>query len=192
MKLWNNIFKAVILIIGVIVIAFNAQLYIYCKQQRAAIDSIRDKQDVESEFNIDKFKYLQDQIDRISKDLEDVQQQIKDLKDALGDQKDENKNIQTSLVDTKAEADAIKQDIQKWQKDYASVLAHLEKKVNDAQDEIKSLGDNLVALNVSELKANIDSLKADIEKMAHPADNVAPDTLPAPDKKTNSPQSGPQ
>ena len=67
----------------------------------------------------------------------------------------ESKSVQTSLVDIKAEADAIKQDMKGWQKDYVSVLAQLEKKMDDSQDEMKSIEDNLDALNIPELKENI-------------------------------------
>lgn len=147
MKLWVNIFRGIVLIIGIIVIAFNAQLYLLCKQQSIELNSTKGQQDVESEFNSNKFKYQQDQIDRISKDIGDARQQIKDLKDA-------GKSIQTSLVDIKAEADAIKQETKGWQKDYVSVLAQLDKKMDDSQDETKRLEDRL------------DSLKADIAKIA--------------------------
>ena len=97
-------------------------------------------------------------------------------------QQNENdgKNIQTSLVDIKAETDAIKQDMKGWQKDYVSVLAVLEKKMDNAQYEIKSFETNLTALNIPELKENINSLKADIEKINHPADNSVSDTVPVP------------
>jgi predicted nucleic acid-binding Zn-ribbon protein len=147
MILCANIFRIIILIIGIIVITINVRLYIFCKQQKA-----------ESQINSNKFKYQQDQIERIGKDLEDVRQQIKD-------QKDTGKNIQTSLVDFKAEADATKQDMKIWQKDYVSVLAGLEKKMDDSQDEIKSLESNLVALNIPELKKNLNTLEADLEKV---------------------------
>jgi FtsZ-binding cell division protein ZapB len=56
-------------------------------------------------------------------------------------------------VDIEAETDAIKQDVKGWQKDYASVLAQIEKKMDDSQDELRSVQDS------------IDSLKIDIEKI---------------------------
>ena len=86
-------------------------------------------------------------------------------------------------MDIKAEADAIKQEMKGWQKDYVSVLAELEKKMDNSQDEMKNFESNLAALNIPELKENINSLKADIEKMTHPPDNNLPDTLPPPEKK---------
>ncbi len=128
MKPWANIFKVIILIIGIIVVAFNAQLYILCKQQKA-----------EAQVNSNKFKYQQDQIERLSKDLEDARQQIKNQNDVLADQKDESKGVQTSLVDIKAEADAIKQEVKGWQKDYVSVLAELKKKMDDSQENVNFL-----------------------------------------------------
>ena|GEM_PF-3308768 len=144
--LWLNIFSGIILVIGIIVIAFNAELYIFCKKQKVELNSLRDRLDVESEFNGNKFKYQQQQIEGIRSDLDDAQQQIKN-------QDDESKGIQTSLVDIEAEADAIKQDMKEWQKDYASVLAQIEKKMDDSQDEMKSI------------QESIDSLKSDIEKI---------------------------
>jgi chromosome segregation ATPase len=205
MKIWDIIFRVIILIIGVIVIGFNVLLYNFCKQQKEGLNSVRDKQEVESEFNNNKFKYQQDQIERISKDLDDVRQQIKDQNDSIANQKDallqeaekrqqiesENKSIQISLVDIKAETDAIKQDIKGWQKDYVSVLAELEKKMDNSQGEIKSVEDNLVSLNIPELKENIKSLKADVEKITTPApgnDIIA--TAPAPDKQIDRSQPG--
>ena len=176
MKLWANIFKVILLVIGIVVIAFNAQLYNFCKQQKAQLNSIKDRQDVEAEFNTNKFKYQADQIERLSKDLEDARQQIKD-------QREGSRDIQTSLIDIKAEADAIKQDMKGWQKDYVSVLAELEKKTDDSRAETKVFENNLMALNIPELKDNINSLKALIEKMNHPQDSSLPAAALKPDKK---------
>jgi chromosome segregation ATPase len=144
--LWLNIFRGIILVIGIIVIAFDAGLYISCKKQKAELNSMRDKLDVESEFNSNKFKYQQQQIEALRSDLDDAQQQIKN-------QNDQSKGIQTSLVDIEAEADAIKQDMKGWQKDYVSVLAQIEKKMDDSQDEMKGI------------QESINSLKTDIEKI---------------------------
>lgn len=140
--MWNIIFKAVVAIIILVLIAFNAELYIFCRQEKAGLDSIRAKQDVESEFNSNKFKYLQGQIEDYAQGLQDVHRQI-------NAQQDESKDIETDLVGIKAEADAVKQQGQGWQKDYVSVLAQLEKKLNGARDEIKSLEKSVAALKVS-------------------------------------------
>lgn len=182
-KEWGNIFTVIILIIGIILIAFNAELYILCKQQKNEINAMSDQQNVELQLSKNRFKYQQDQIEHISKDLEDAQQQIKDQKSALADQ---SQTIQTSLVDIKAEADAIKQDIKGWQKDYVSVLAELAQKMDDSQEEIKNLEGNLNSLNIPELKENIKSLRADIEKISHPTDNDLSSTPPVPEKKDNN------
>ena len=159
--IWTNIFRAIILIMGIAVLAFNARLYVLCKQQRIEINTISDQQRIEAQVDNNKFKYQQDQIEDIGRDLEDAQQQIKN-------QHDESKNIQTSLVDIEAEADAIKQSMKGWQKDYVNVLAQIEKKMEGYQLEIKNVNDN------------INALKADIEKI----------TLPQPpvkDKSENQP-----
>ena len=148
MKSWGNFFKVIIFIIGIMVLSFNVLLYNSFERQKNEINTISDQQKAEAQVNSNKFKYQQDQIESLSKDLED-----------------ENKSIQTSLVDIKAEADAIKQNMKGWQKDYVSVLAELEKKNDDAQNAIKSLEKNLAALNIPKLKEDINSLKADIGKM---------------------------
>ena len=184
MKLWDNILKGVILAIGLGLIVFNVLLYNIYEQQKTTLNSVKDKLDVEAEFNSNKFKYQSDQIERLSKGIESAQQQIKSQNDDLAAQKDallqeaekrqqmesESKGIQNALVDIKAEADAIKQDMKGWQKDYVSVLAQLDKKMDDSQVETKSIETNLVALNIPELKENIKSLKVDIDKITHPAD----------------------
>ena len=139
MKSWVNFFKVIIFIIGVIVLSFNVLLYNSFERQKNEINAISEQQKAEAQVNSNKFKYQQDQIESLSKDLED-----------------ENKSIQTSLIDIKAETDAIKQGMKAWQKDYVSVLAGFEKKMDDSQDEIKSV------------KERINSLKADIEKIAQP------------------------
>jgi len=157
MKLWLNIFRVLILIIGIIALAFDALLYNFCEKQKSELSAWSDRQKLESQVNGNKFKFQQDQIDRLSKDLEDAQQQINDQNGSLADQKDalaaqkeaflgevekrqeienENKTIQSSLVDIKAESDAIKHDMKVWQKDYAAVLAQLAKKMDDIQSEI--------------------------------------------------------
>ena len=61
-------------------IAFNVLLYNSFEQQKKDINAIKDKQDVEAEFNSNKFKYQQDQIERISKDLEDASSRSKTRK----------------------------------------------------------------------------------------------------------------
>ena len=65
------------------IIAFNVQLYNLFEQQKSTLSAIKDKQDVEAEFNSNKFKYQADQIERVSKDLEDAKEQIQDQSDAL-------------------------------------------------------------------------------------------------------------
>ena len=144
--LWANIFRGIILIIGLAVIAFNAELYILCKQQKAEMASVRDKLDVESEFNSNKFKYQQQQIEAIRSDLDDAQQQI-------ANQRNESKGVQSSLVDIKAEADALKEHTKQWQRDYAAVLAQIEKRIDDSQEDLKSA------------QESIDSLRSDIKKI---------------------------
>jgi hypothetical protein len=187
MKLWDIIIKVAILVIAVGVIGFDLLLYKSFENQKSELSSVKDKQDVEAEFNSNKFKFQQDQIDRISKDLEDAQKQLKEEKIALDDQnnsliqeaqkrqqvEDDSKNVQTSLVDIKAEADAIKQDMKTWQKDYVSVLAELEKKMDASETETKALETNLMALNIPELKESIGSLRVEIEEMSHPANSVS-------------------
>ena len=144
---------------------------------------MKDQQKMEAQVNSNKFKYQQDQIERLNKDLEASNGRIKDQQDAITAQKDAGRDIQTSLIDIKAEADAIKQDMKSWQKDYVSVLAELEKKIDGSKEETKILESNLDALNIPGLKENINSLKADIEKMNYPPDNNMPHALPAPEKK---------
>jgi len=201
MKSWANLFRVIVLIIGIIVIAVNVQLYNLFERQKNDISTMSDLQKAEAQETSNKLKSQQDQIDRLGKDLEDAQQQIRDQnqalaqqgntlddqKNALAGEKDallqevekrqqlenENKSMQTSLVDTKAEADALKQEMKEWQKDYVAVLADLEKKMDNSQDEIKVFEDNLAALNIPGLKESIKSLKAEIEKMAAvPEDKV--------------------
>ena len=211
MKLWGFLFKALIVIIVLLAIAFDVLLYNLCEKQRSQMDTIGKQQKLEGQLNDNKFKYQQEQIERISNDLLNIEQQIRNQNDSLAQQKDaltaqkdallqeiekrqqienESKSVQVSLVDIKAEADAIKQDIKGWQKDYVSVLAQFEKKMDDSQAEIKSVKDNLDSLNIPELKGNINSLKTDVEKFIHPPDNSLPNTAPVPDKKIESTQAG--
>lgn len=199
MKPWDKIFKVLVLILGIAVVSFDVLLYNFCETQKMAITAIGEQQKQEVKDNGSRFKYQQDQVERLSKDLEDAQKQLtshEDLintqKDALADQKEallqevqkrqqvenDGKTIQSSLIDIKAQADAIKQDMKTWQKDYVAVLAQLEKKMDASQAETKSVEDNLVALNIPELKSNISSLKADIEKMAHAPEAIPTDALP--------------
>jgi len=122
-----------------------------------------------------------------------AQEKIKDQREALLQEIEkrqqvdlESKSVQTSLVDIKAEADAIKDNMKNWQKDYVSVLAQLEKKMDNSQYELKALETNLTALNIPELKENINSLKADIEKITQPTDNSVAKAAPESNKKIDS------
>ena len=165
------IFKGVVLIMATAVVVFNMRLYLLCEKQKTDIAAIENQQQIQAKINNNQFKYQQDTIERLSRDLDDARQQIKEQKGVLSAQNDDNKSIQTSLMDLKAEADAIKEDMKGWQKDYVGVLAELNKKMDDTQNHTKNLEDSLTALNLPELKGNIQSLKAVIEKLNRPADN---------------------
>ncbi len=165
------IFKGLVLIMATAVVVFNMRLYLLCEKQKTDIAAIENQQQIQAKINNNQFKYQQDTIERLSRDLDDARQQIKEQKGVLSAQNDDNKSIQTSLMDLKAEADAIKEDMKGWQKDYVGVLAELNKKMDDTQNHTKNLEDSLTALNLPELKGNIQSLKAAIEKLNRPADN---------------------
>ena len=77
MRLWIKILKIVIIFIGFIAIALNVELYVFCKQQRNEIDVMKEAQKMEQQLSSNKFKYQQEQIERLSKDLGESQQQIK-------------------------------------------------------------------------------------------------------------------
>ncbi len=207
MKLGENILRIMTIIVGVIIIAFNVLLYNFCEREKSVLENIGEQQKTESKVNTNRFKYQELQIEHLTNDLQDAQAQIKDQKEALASQKDallqeverrqqietEGKNVQSSLVDIKAETDAIKQSMKGWQKDYVTVLAKLEKKMEDSQSETKGLEENLAALNIPELKEDINSLKTEIEKSNPPVDNSLTATTPAtPDQKTGSPDAGTQ
>ena len=51
------------------------------------------------------------------------------------------------MIDIKAEADAIKQDMQGWQRDYVGVLAELSKGVENIQVQIKGLRESVNSLS---------------------------------------------
>jgi chromosome segregation ATPase len=196
MKSWDTIFKLLFLIFGVAVLSFNILLYNSFEHQKTELNSIKDKQDVEAEFNSNKFKYQSDQIERLSKNLEDAQQQINEQKDGLTAQKDalleevekrqlvanESKAVQTSLIDIKAEADAMKQDMKGWQKDYVSILAQLEKGNETIQGQIKSLHDNIDSFDIPEINQKINSLQAEVELALHPAASDSTATSATPEK----------
>jgi len=207
MKFLSVLLKGLILIIGVLAIAFDVLLYNSCEKQKMETEIIKKQQQLETQANDNKSKYQQEQIERITKNLENLEQQIKDQGESLIAQKDdltaqkdallqevekrqqvenENKSVQISLVDIKAEADALKQNIKGWQKDYVTVLAELEKKMDDSQAEITSVKNNLESLNIPELEKSINSLKTDIEKITHSPDNSLPNTPSASDKKIES------
>jgi len=177
---WENIFRVIIFIIGVGLIAFSVRIYVLFRQQANEIDAMHSQQRVEEKMTSNKLKGQEDQMDHLSKDLDDAKEQVKDQKDALSAQKDaflqevhkrqevedSTKGVQASLTDIKAETDVIKEQMKAWQKDYVNVLAQLEKKMDDTQYEIKAFETNLKALNISELKSDISSIKNDIAKMA--------------------------
>jgi len=185
MKLWNGVTSVVILILGLSLIAFNVLLYTFLENQKIEMDTLNQQQQIVAQVNSNQFKYQQQQIERLSKSLDRLQQQTKDQKEALIEQKDDNHGLRTSLADVRAEADAVKQQVKGWQKDYSSVLAQLEKKSAETQKEVEQFDNGLAALNIPALKDNIDSLKQDIDKMirsqaAAPAANAPMSDTPPP------------
>jgi chromosome segregation ATPase len=196
----SKILIFIVLAIGVVGVAFTAQLYLLCKEQRGELDTLSDKQKVDSQISNNKFTYQQDQIGHLTKDLENARQEIKAQQDTLDQQSTDlssqkqalleeiekrqqmanaNRDILISLGKTKAEVQAIQRDMKGWQKDYVSVLSQLEKKTEESQDEIKAFEDNLTALNIPELKQMIDTLKYEVEKMTPPPDNTSVETAPS-------------
>jgi FtsZ-binding cell division protein ZapB len=166
MRTWNIFFRIIILIIGAIAIAFDVLLYNFCEKQRIKNDNISQQQQiVEQQIKGLNDSYVQ-QKDALTGQKDALLQEVEKRQQI----EDENKSIQTSLVDIKAEADAIKQDTKGWQKDYVSVLAELEKKMDDSRDELKSA----------------------IEKITQPRDNSTSATIPVPDKNIERSPSGSQ
>jgi chromosome segregation ATPase len=191
----NNFLKILILIIAIAVLSFDALLYRAFEGQKAQVDTVVKQQQLDSQTADNQFKYEQEELSRLHQSLQDLQIQISDQKTALADQQsallaeiekrrqmeNDNKSVQTSLIDIKAEADAIKEDMKTWQKDYVGVLAQLEKKMDASQQEIQDFESNLTALNIPELKENIDSLKQAvnqaIDKMAASRPPQSPPTV---------------
>jgi len=169
MKLWAGILKIVVLIAAVVSIIFNVLLYNFCERQKDALNAIGDQQKSQFEAQSRQLKDQQDQIERIGKDLDSVDQQVKDQNSVLAQQKD-------ALADIKPQADAVKQEMKDWQKDYVSALAELDKKTNNAQDEIKNVQGSLNSLQAT--------LQAAVEKIAHlPSENASPTvTVPTGEK----------
>jgi chromosome segregation ATPase len=168
MRFWVILFRIVILLLFLASLGFDVLLYKAFEQQKKQIEDLSERLQAEQQVSSNQFKSQQEQIDHLGKDLQDAQQQMIEEKNTLVDAKDallrEIDKRQTSFIDVKAEADAIKQDMKTWQKDYVTVLAQLEKKM-----EI------------------IDSLKADIEKMQAGIEKLNP----APSEtKTDTPNSG--
>ena len=200
MKPLDKIFRIIILLMGLVVIGFNMVLYNFCEQQKNAMVEMSGQQKADADERIKKFKYQQDQITQLSKDLQDAKDQIKSQADNLSEQKDQlsqqksafvqeiqkrqqlenaNKNVQKILTDIEAEADAIKQDMTGWQKDYVAVLADLEKKIDLSRQDIKHVQDNLTVLDIPGLKDSISSLRAQVELLNHPAAPAIPAIAPA-------------
>ena len=90
--LWTNIFRAVILTAALLAIAFGCGFHMAFKQQRNEIETMSDQQKAVAEINNNKFKSQADQIDILSRNLDDAQQRIKDQGDAF-EQKNESKRM---------------------------------------------------------------------------------------------------
>ena len=105
MRLRDIFFKSLILIIGVIFIAFYVLLYYVYEKQKTENETIKQQQQIEAQVNEKKFKYQQDQIERTAKDLQAEVQLMGDYKDSLAQQKD-------GLA---AQKDALLQEIEKRQ-----------------------------------------------------------------------------
>lgn len=186
MRLWNGIVTAVVLLLGLSLIAVNVMLYVSWERQKVEVDSLVQQQQIEAQVTSNQFRYQQQQIERLSKDLEKTQEELEDQKADLQGQKEfqtaqkhDTASIKSSLAGVQAEADAVKQQVKAWQKDYSSVLAEIEKKADDAQTELRGLRGDLAGLNIPGLKDNIASLKLELDKVlnAPPAPREAPNPV---------------
>ncbi len=198
MVIWMRIFRGFLVLLGLALVGFNAWLYLFCKQQKGQIEAMNEQQKTQMQVISNKFQDQQDHLERLHKDLQDAQQQIKEDRDSLEAQKDallqevekrqgvenQGKGIQKSLVDIKAEADAIKHDMKGWQKDYVAVLAELERKMDDGHQELKDFEKTLTDLNIPDLRDSIKALKDELQSLTRPAPiTAAPADSGVPEKK---------
>jgi len=179
MKLTDNLFRVIIFLAVASIVVFDALLYNFCEKQRVEIDSVREKVDVEAEFNSGKFKYEQDQIRYLTQDLQAAQEELKTTESALAQQNDEllqesqkrqqledvDNNLQSSLEAVKKQEHVTEMEMKGWQKDYVSVLAVQGKKIDGSQDRLNTLQQDLAALDISGLKSELDTLKAQVQQL---------------------------
>ncbi|MBF0511498.1 MAG: hypothetical protein HQL13_04125 [Candidatus Omnitrophica bacterium] len=209
-KFWEIFFKVIILMIGVIAIAFDGLLYNFCERQKMDLNSIKEKQDSDVEFNNHRTKYQQEQMERMAKQLEALRSQMKAQEEKFSRQKEmadnqrealiqaversqqvdsTNKALQRSITDLKAEADALKAGMKSWQKDYVDVLAQLQKGVNNIQDDTSNLRQNINAINVAQINQEINSLQERVNKLTNASANQSahePRAAVLLDKKTGT------
>ncbi len=205
MQSWRNLLMVLLVMMGVGSLSFDGLLYNVCQQQKAQIQAMKDKQNVEYEFNTSKFKYQDDQIRSLKEDLENIQAQIKEQEDSLSNQKDvlmqeaqkrqaledQDKRIIMALSGIKTSADATQEDMKSWQKDYVAVLAQLGTKMDNTQAQIKELDDNIAALDIPQLKADVNALQVGITKLNQSATQLPADTSDQEQKIEHSQMSSP-
>ena len=197
MVIWTKILRIILIIIGVSAIAYDVLLYNFYEKQKIQLDSVEKLQQIEVRVNSNKLKYQESQTQLLSRDLKEALGQIKDQKEDLVSLKgallqevekrqqleNDSKSIQTSLVDIKAQTDAIKQEMKGWQKDYVFVLAQLEKGIVTIQEQIKGLHKNLSDLRIPELNKKVDSLQVQVKNMNNLFLGDRTLASPAPEKK---------
>lgn len=160
-------------------VIFSALLYNFGERQKAEIDSVSSKLDVEAEFNSGKFKYEQDQIRHLTQDLQQTQDQLKEKDEQISQQKDalteeiqqrervelKSKDLETLLNQIKMENANMHRDIKDWQKDYVIALKQLETKQDELTTETKNLEQGLIELDLPGLKSNVSSLKVQVQNL---------------------------
>ncbi|MEI7999259.1 MAG: hypothetical protein WCH62_07145, partial [Candidatus Omnitrophota bacterium] len=150
-------------LVGIVLLSFNAQVYITLGQQKKSM-----------ELSINKAIEQQQKIAVLEKDLQNLIQQI-----------DELKNIKNSMEGVNITIDTMKKDMISWQKDYVEALKENEGKLEDIQEQVKILKEKLDSQQIPEIKDRLISLQATVERISHSQENQPTDqTLIAPQKET--------
>jgi len=198
----DTIFKVVIFLALTVVMVFNALLYNFCEKQKAEIDSVSSKLDVEAEFNSGKFKYEQDQLRHLTQDLQQTQDQLKEKDEQISQQKDalteeiqqreqvelKSKDLESLLNQLKMENAGMRRDMKGWQRDYVSALKELETKQDSLTTETKNLEQGLIELDLPGLKSNVSALKIQVEKINEEKSEASQPTISSDNNYENASQ----
>jgi uncharacterized small protein (DUF1192 family) len=170
------IYKILMGLIVVALVALNAVLYMSDHQQKKTLELIAQKQSAESEGRLKQMSEQKEYIAQLQKDLSRLKQQFNEQKQVLVEEQSKRQDVENQNKTMKTlvsqQINTIDQNMKKWQKDYVAALAELDQETRGSTEQIKDLEKKINPQKMAEINNRILSLQAELIRMSEGSGEV--------------------